>query len=529
MPPRGPCLLMLAIALFVPAPGSADAVVPVERVRSRVVLRVGPDRASADVGSLRPGDRAEHLGGVSGWRRVRLADGTAGFVSEKWTRVVPEPEGEPEAAPPPLASAQPRRDGFALGRWLRGLGRSDEPTIEVVIRDPRSAVYRNTDPDLPVAGFARLADQDRNHDIVLVLDVSTSTNEQSGVDVDGDGVVTDDWKGPDSVYAAQLAAARGFLRAVSALPRNPGGERVRVGLVSYAGDERRHLDPADRDFPLEAEALHALAERDARVEVPLTSDYPALERRLESLAGRTPRGMTDVAAGLGRALIELEGHSGRGARSRPREAAKVVLLLTDGKPRLPHDREVADRVAAWSGKLASAAGVRVNVFALGENPVTRSRNHAVRRMARRTGGSYVALEKPGRIVEALESTPLSSVERVRIANRTTGRSTRSLATAIDGSFYGEIPLRLGPNEIEVTAVTSDGREATRVFQVDYQQGAPARELVEQLKRIRLENEELIAEIRRDLAREIREKRQEQRRSLELRAGEEPGPLPARRE
>ena len=49
------------------------------------------------------------------------------------------------------------------------------------------------------------------------------------------------------------------------------------------------------------------------------------------------------------------------------------------------------------------------------------------------------------------------------------------------------------------------------------QGLPARELEEQLKRIRIENEALIGRIQEDLAVEVRRARQKQRRQLEVTA------------
>ena len=50
-----------------------------------------------------------------------------------------------------------------------------------------------------------------------------------------------------------------------------------------------------------------LAHRDARVELPLTHDYAAAERRLRQLWSQTPVGMTNVAAGIGRAATERDG------------------------------------------------------------------------------------------------------------------------------------------------------------------------------------------------------------------------------
>jgi hypothetical protein len=517
--------LSFALAFWWSCQAAADPVVPSERVRSSVNVREQADRTSRVVGTLKVGEQADYLGAAEGWFRVRLADGTLGFVSAPWTRVVPQ---APAASPERPARRKPFLTGFFEG--FRRFSWARPANVEVVIRDPDAAqtVYRNTDPDLPVAGFALLEDSGNFHDIVLVLDRSTSTNEHTGMDVDADGEVDGGWMGSDSIFAAQILAAGNFVRALRDLPHNRQGQRIRLGIVTYAGDEELALAAQDRDLDLAADTVYRLAARDAQVRLPLTHDYGAVQRELERLASETPVGMTDVAAGVGRAIIELEGLSAWGAQSEARQAQKVILFLTDGKPRLPYGKRQAERVAAFAGKLASQAGIRINAFALGENAVTRSTNDAVKRMARRTGGSHTALENPGEVVSVLETTPFSIVDRVQIVNRTTSRATRYIATGIDGSFYGEVPLLEGPNEIEVAAVMTDGRTVYEQFTIRYVHGAPERELEEQLKHLRIENEALIERIKADMARDIVRvrKREEQRRSLELKGDETRARWPA---
>jgi beta-lactamase superfamily II metal-dependent hydrolase len=86
-------VVILAGLLGPPGLGAQETfVVPVDEVVSRVVVRSGPSAETADVGSLRPGSRAVLLGAVPRWYRVRLADGTEGFVSKRWTRVIPTEE-----------------------------------------------------------------------------------------------------------------------------------------------------------------------------------------------------------------------------------------------------------------------------------------------------------------------------------------------------------------------------------------------------------------------------------------------------
>jgi hypothetical protein len=217
----------------------------------------------------------------------------------------------------------------------------------------------------------------------------------------------------------------------------------------------------------------------------------------------------------------------KGAQSTPRaDAQKVILFLTDGKPSLPYDKDQADRAASLAGKLAAKKGIRINAFALGHNAVTREDNDAIKRMARRTGGAHVALESPADIVSVLRSTPFSLVEQVQLVNVTTGSETDYIATGIDGSFYGEIPLVEGTNTIEITAHLDDDRQATETLQIEYVNSRPTEELVKQLKQLKLENEELILAIKDRLAREMARKRMQQERALEMQVEENPGSWPA---
>ncbi len=516
-------LFGIVIGLLGPAGlAAAERVEPTEKVRSYVVVRAEPRKGARRVGALHPRERAEYLGASGDWRRVRLLDGQTGFVSAAWTVVRAGDDASARAAKPV--------SGWA--RWFGGppRKRSRAQGVEVVIRDPAGSEHRSEDPVLPVAGFARLANGAHLHDIVLVLDLSTSTNEHSQADVNGDGVVDDGFKGPDSVFAAQIAAARAFLRAVGELPHNDRGARIRVGVVTYAGDEKHHLAEADRALELDADTLHRLAARDADVLSPLTRDYASIDLELRRLAKRTPVGMTNAAAGVMRALAELEGLSVRGAESEARVAQKVILFLTDGKPRLPYDRDEAEAAALLAGRMAGEAGVRINAFTLGRNRVTRKNNDAVRRMATRTGGVHRQLITPGRIVKALEATPFSVVEQVQIVNRTTRGEAPPVATGLDGSFYSEVGVVEGRNELEVVAKLSDGREQRSVFHVDFVEGRPQKELALELARVRKENRALIDQIKKELALEIvaARKRQAQRKGLRLEVDEKRTPPAAQR-
>ena len=518
------CLRLAVVQIFVLAlcvPAYADQVTPSERVKSRLNVRAKAVAGSRVVGALRPGDLVPLVTALDGWYEVQLEEGVTGFVSAGYTELVAEPEPVLDEIPtvPVTAStkgptAKPAEEVADFFRRLFSVG----PAVELVISEPAldSSVYRHTDPNLPVSGYARADGAGRVFDVMIVLDTSTSTSEFAEADVDLDGRRDDEGQGNDSIYRAQLVAAASFVRTIGELPYNHQGQRIRVGLVTCAGEDRYRLAPQDKELDINLETIRWLSHRDARVELPLTHDYAAAERRLKELWSQAPVGMTNVAAGIGRAVIELTGDTLRWAQSEPREdAEKVILFLSDGKPRLPYDKEKAERAAAYAGKLASEYDIRINVFELGRNVVSRSKSFWLKRMATRTGGRHVGLERPGEIVSVLQSTPLSMVDRVKVRNHTTGAETRRIATAIDGSFYAEIPLAEGTNRIEVEALLDDGAAEDKSIVVAYVPGAPTVALARQLASLRSENAALLNRVRGELVKEMEQRRGQQRRELEL--------------
>jgi hypothetical protein len=500
-------LLPLALS----SPGLAETVVPSDRVQSRVIVREGPSQRSLDLGGLRPGEEAELLVRRDTWYRVRLSDGSTGYVSARFTRVLGAPEPEPDPDFRLEAELEGRGFsesvlGFLRGSVLRPF--RGPPRVDFVIRHPElgRSVRRHYDPRLPVAGFATTPGSDARFDLVLALDTSTSTLEFAEADVDGDSRGDDVWRGRDSILRAQCRAGVNFTRALRRLPGNRDGGRIRVGLVTFAGDESLYRNPEDRDFDAGPIELMRLASRDAELLVPLTSEYARVESALGELAESEPSGMTNFAAGVARALIELEGLGAVGAGSEPRagseqgpDVEKVIQFLTDGKPRLPYDRDVAERAARRAASLAADSGIRINTFQLGRNAVTREVNETLERMSRRSGGRFVGLARPADIAHVLDATRFSFVERVKLVNRTTGRESSYIATGIDGSFYGEIGLRQGDNEVELVAALPGGKETSERLRVRFEQIPREERLARELARIREENEALLEQLKKQLA------------------------------
>ena len=187
-------------------------------------------------------------------------------------------------------------------------------------------------------------------DVVFVLDVSGSTADASGADVNGDGKVTRGGRGrllglgrsqnPDSILAAEIAAVRTLLDQLDT-------RTTRVGVVIFSGDDNPRSP-------------------DAFVEVELTRDYRRVNEALDGLLIDGPNGGTNMHAGILRGTVELLGSKSAVSRRRP-GAQRIMMFLTDGIPTLPYQlssRESAVR-AIEVARMAAKHDVRIYTYAIG--------------------------------------------------------------------------------------------------------------------------------------------------------------------
>jgi hypothetical protein len=388
--------------------------------------------------------------------------------------------------------------------------------VRVLIQSPQGGErVRNKVHQAPIRGTA-LAEGDAPlvYDVILVLDVSGSTEHPSGSDVDGDGELGFDPSRElvepgtypeglkctdpgDSIFAAELAAARALLANLE-----PG--RVRIGVVTFSGEMNALTGQRA-----------AWNQQDAWLEVPLSSDFASVERALAAVAARGPFGATNFAAGLRLAITELAGLSA--AKSQPRaNARKVVLFLTDGTPTFPIGlgsvSEPGDTEAALTAaRLAHKAGITVNTYAIGSQALTEP--IAATEIARITLGTFLPVRNPGDIVSFLQAVSFANVDDVVFSNLTTREVSTDVRLAPDGSFSGFVPVREGTNRIRVTALASNGSSGSVDFDLEFETtGLTGRELLLELDRIRNRNKELILLLERDRIQSFREK---QRKELEL--------------
>jgi hypothetical protein len=82
-------VLALCVCATAASGQAGDRVVTKDDVTTRVVVRATPTAASADRGTLRPGESAELLGSVPNWYEVRLSNGIES-VTHRATRTTIE-------------------------------------------------------------------------------------------------------------------------------------------------------------------------------------------------------------------------------------------------------------------------------------------------------------------------------------------------------------------------------------------------------------------------------------------------------
>jgi len=238
----------------------------------------------------------------------------------------------------------------------------------------------------------------RRVDVAIAIDVSQSTRAASGIDVDGDGVVGInptldarlDGQYPagvvstdpeDTVLAAELAAVRALLAAWTGLDAH-------LAIVSFSGA----IDP------ITGRQL-GTPDGNATLQAALSADREAAQAALDAIARKGPHGGTDFSA-----AIRTARHALCGSRARA-GAERILLLLTDGLPSLPHGYATrTDRgdvsAALTAAREASACGVRIDVFAIG--PLAIADPFAAQEVARVSGGRYHPIDQPVDLRAALE-------------------------------------------------------------------------------------------------------------------------------
>jgi hypothetical protein len=293
-------------------------------------------------------------------------------------------------------------------------------------------------------------------DIFLVLDVSGSTAQYAGIDfselselpnlyvyprrLGGRGLECSGVRRPglrnlrNSILVAQIIASRRLLAQLN--PRT-----TRVGVITF-GEEVW------------------LRQR-------LTHDFEEVRSALDLIYKRGPYGGTNMVDAIRLATQEL---LGKGESEKYLDSIKALFFFTDGFPTRPiGDCTSADEdLAIHAARLAGKAGIRIHVFALGEEALSHPR--AAVGIAKESGGTYTPVTRPADVLAVLDSVSTVGVEVIQVFNETIGEKALLLRLAVDGFFASAVPLVQGLNRIDVLARASDGSVGRDTITVHYQPG-----------------------------------------------------------
>ncbi len=407
--------------------------------------------------------------------------------------------------------------GWAVAAPVPG-NPSEENGLTIQITSPLAGeVVRNKMHVAAIRGSVHSgADDPLDFDVLIAIDVSRSTQFPSGIDINENGEIgfnpheeliepgtyPDDvvCSDPgDTILAAEIKAAHLLLESVSP-------PRTRIGIITFSGE-----------VDMETGERKSSSQQDAVVRIPLSDDFDEVGATLDEIFEEGPHGATNFSAAIQLAVRELVGLSG--ARSQPRRNAKKVMqFLTDGVPTFPFGRgdraDAEDTEAAINAaRLARRAGLTINSFALGRHAL--STPVATMEIARLTGGAYTPVRNPGEILAFLQGISYANIDDVVITNTTTQEISYDVSLLPDGSFSGFVPVQEGRNQLEVTALGSDGGQNTVVLTLNFEKaGLTQHELMVELNRVRKRNKELMLLMERERIRTFREK---QKKRVELSA------------
>ena len=340
-----------------------------------------------------------------------------------------------------------------------GLGAA-EPRVQILSPKDGSRITQEQNSVLVSGKVVTDLGRSTNVDIVLIIDISGSTSQYAGIDF-GDLSQFPDNPGSygfgrpqisiggigmgqpplrnlrNSILAAEVAAARRLLLQLNS-------QTTRIGVVTFG--------------------------EGAKVLQPLTHDFERVRRALDDILRAGPYGGTNMAEGIRLGITELMGLGN--SEKRP-DTIKVQFLLTDGFPTMPigGGRRAAPEdtnFAINAARLAGKAGIKIHVFALGEEALSYPR--AAVGIAKESGGIYTPVSRAADVLAVVENISAVGVDYVQVVNQTTGEKATQLRLAADGFFSSAVPVVKGRNQIDVFARASDGSTKRDSVSIDYQPG-----------------------------------------------------------
>ncbi|MPZ76852.1 MAG: VWA domain-containing protein [Deltaproteobacteria bacterium] len=334
-----------------------------------------------------------------------------------------------------------------------------EPRIQIQSPKDGSRITQEQSSIFVSGKVATAAGRSAHVDLLLILDASGSTAQFAGVEFGDMDQLPDTGSsgfgapqvtiggmsvgGPpvrnlrNSIFAAEVIAARRLLAQLNS-------QTTRVGVVTF-GEGAKLLQP-------------------------LTHDFDQVRRALDEVFKSGPYGGTNMVEGLRTGITEL---MGLGRSEKKTDAIKVKFFLTDGFPTMPigggkratpQDTDLAINAARLAGK----AGIKVHVFALGEEALSYPR--AAVGIARESGGTYTPVSRAADVLAVVERISVVGVDFVQVVNETINQKASHLRLAADGFFSSAVPVAEGLNRIQVSARANDGSIGRATVSFHFQPG-----------------------------------------------------------
>ncbi len=279
------------------------------------------------------------------------------------------------------------------------------------------------------------------HDVVIALDVSESTLEDSGLELDSD-LPADR---TDPALLEWLLSQEGGERLAKKLDTQDFDDTVLAAEIEAARALVSRLDP--KRFRV---AVLTFAE-DARKAATLGSSRSELLAALDGL----PRDLHVEAAGTNyQAAIQLANEMLRPELGKPDDHLRSIVFLSDGAPTRPVLGDRAARYALEAARESARAGIRLFAFAIG--PEAEAGVAVLEQMAGWTAGKLHRVTRPAMIVNRLRELDLVGLVDLEVRNVTTKGEARALRIFPDGSFDGFVELAEGANTLRFRAKGEDG-------------------------------------------------------------------------
>jgi len=123
---------------------------------------------------------------------------------------------------------------------------------------------------------------------------------------------------------------------------------------------------------------------------------------------------------------------------------------------------------------AAKFDIRIDTFAIGEEAL--SQPVVTVEMARVTNGVFTPVRNPKDLRAVFEDVSFSSIERLEVRNKTSGKMADYVIPNPDGTFSALLGMNEGKNTLEVYARSTDGTEGRREVTVNFMAGGQPQEL-----------------------------------------------------